>query len=193
MSFTRSTPARRSKRLKRRWTATSSSRPMRPRPSGSSTRCSTPAPSRARTAAPAPGTSLRPDQAPPRNGEGDQRSWWRGRRHKRSPTDMLFALRSSRQPNVRFRPIADISSVAHPTVMSLDGYNRFVVRSTDWSLWAVVAISSLMWIATIADHFLDLGWGWDVQIIWIAPIVVAGALLTRVLSRAILRWVGALD
>jgi hypothetical protein len=92
-----------------------------------------------------------------------------------------------------FDPIADTSSLAHHAVMSLDGYNRFVVRSTGWSLWAVIAISSLTWIATIADHLLHLGWGWDAQIIWIAPIIVAGALLMRLLSRAIFRWVGALD
>ena len=77
--------------------------------------------------------------------------------------------------------------------MSLDGYNRFVVRSTNLSCCAVVVAANLMWVATIADHFLRLGWGWDVQIIWIAPIIVAGALLTRFLSRVIFRWVGALD
>jgi hypothetical protein len=77
--------------------------------------------------------------------------------------------------------------------MSLERYNRFVVRSTELSLWAIVFLVSLMWIVTLADHLLRLGWGWDVQIIWIAPIIVVGALLTRLLSRAIFRWVGALD
>jgi hypothetical protein len=77
--------------------------------------------------------------------------------------------------------------------MSLDSYNRFVVRSTDVSCWAVAIAAALMWVATLADHFLRLGWGWDVQIIWIAPIIIAGALVTRLLSRIIFRWVGALD
>lgn len=77
--------------------------------------------------------------------------------------------------------------------MSLAGYNRFVVRSTDVSCWAVVIVAALMWLATLADHFLRLGWGWDVRIIWIAPIIVTGALLTRLLGRIIFRWVGALD
>ena len=95
--------------------------------------------------------------------------------------------------SVRFRPIADISSVAHHAVMPLAGYNRFVVRSTDISCWAVVIAAALMWVATVTDHFLRLGWGWDTQIIWIAPIIVAGALITRLLSRIIFRSVGALD
>jgi len=77
--------------------------------------------------------------------------------------------------------------------MSLAGYNRFVVRSTGVTCWAVVVAALLMWVATLADHFLGLGWGWDVQIIWIAPIIVAGALVTWLLSRIIFRWVGALD
>jgi hypothetical protein len=77
--------------------------------------------------------------------------------------------------------------------MSLKSYNRFVVRSTDVGCWLAFSFAALMWIATIADHTLRLGWGWDVQIIWLAPIIMAGALLTRFLSRLIFRWVGASD
>ncbi len=77
--------------------------------------------------------------------------------------------------------------------MSLRSYNRFVVRSTDLTCWAVVILAAFMWVATLADHLLRLGWGWDTQIIWIAPIIVGGALLTRKLSHVLFRWVGALD
>jgi hypothetical protein len=77
--------------------------------------------------------------------------------------------------------------------MALDGYNRFLVRSTDLTCWAVVILAALMWVATLADHILQLGWGWDIQIIWIAPIIIGVALLTRKLSRVVFRSVGALD
>src|SRR5207302_10784898 len=56
-----STPARRSKRSKRRWTATSSSRRTKPRPSVSSTRSSTSGRSPART------RGLEPETSPPHN------------------------------------------------------------------------------------------------------------------------------
>ena len=77
--------------------------------------------------------------------------------------------------------------------MPLAGYNRFVVRSTDISCWAVVIAAALMWVATVADHFLRLGRDGTLEIIWIAPIIVAGALILRLLSRIIFRSVGALD
>jgi hypothetical protein len=76
--------------------------------------------------------------------------------------------------------------------MSPNSYDRFLVRSTDLTCWAVVILAGLMWLATLADHFLRLGWGWDVQIIWVAPIIIGGGLLVRKLSRRIYRWVGAL-
>lgn len=77
--------------------------------------------------------------------------------------------------------------------MSLESYNRFAVRSFEISILMVIIGATLMWLATLADHFLALGWGWDPQIIWIAPVIVAGALLTRTLGRLIFRSVGASD
>ncbi len=73
--------------------------------------------------------------------------------------------------------------------MSLDRYNRFVVRSTEISCWAIVIVAACMWVAAVADRLLPLGWGWDVQIIWIAPILIGGTLLTRTLCRLVFRRV----
>lgn len=39
-----------------------------------------------------------------------------------------------------------------------------------------------------ADYVLRLGWGWDIRIIWVAPIIVGRALLTQLLSRIIFKW-----
>jgi hypothetical protein len=44
-----------------------------------------------------------------------------------------------------------------------------------------------MWLSTVADQLLGLGCGWDDEIVWIAPIVAGGALLTRALARLIFR------
>jgi hypothetical protein len=77
--------------------------------------------------------------------------------------------------------------------MSLERFRRFNVRSTDIICLVIASVAALMWLATVADHLLGLRWGWDVELIWIAPIVGGGALLVRTLARAIFRWVGALD
>jgi hypothetical protein len=77
--------------------------------------------------------------------------------------------------------------------MSLERFHRFNVRSTEISCLVIAVMAALMWLATAADHLFGLRWGWDVEIIWIAPIVGGGALLIRTLARAIFRWVGATD
>jgi hypothetical protein len=56
---------------------------------------------------------------------------------------------------------------------------------------AVVVVVSAMWLATVADRLLHLGWGWDRQILWIAPIIVVGAMLVRVIGHGVFRLVGA--
>ena len=77
--------------------------------------------------------------------------------------------------------------------MSSDRFHRLNVRGTEIICWIAVAMAALMWVATVADHLLGLRWGWDIDIIWVAPIVGGGALLVRALARVIYRWVGASD
>nr|WP_294168400.1 hypothetical protein [uncultured Sphingomonas sp.] len=77
--------------------------------------------------------------------------------------------------------------------MSLERFLRFNVRSTAIICSVIAVVAALMWLATAADHLLGLRWGWDFEIIWIAPIVGGGALLVRTLARAVFRTVGAID
>ena len=77
--------------------------------------------------------------------------------------------------------------------MSPDRFHRINARFTEIICLAVAAIVALIWLATVADYLLRLGWGWDIENIWTAPIVVAGALLVRTLARAVFRWIGAID
>ena len=93
-----------------------------------------------------------------------------------------------------FDPIADIRASAHHSPrMSHERYNRFVVRSTNISLWMVAIVAGALWVATLADHILSLGWGFDIQGLWLAPLIATGALLVRAISLAIFRVFGALD
>lgn len=77
--------------------------------------------------------------------------------------------------------------------MSPERFHRFNVRSTEIICLVGAAMAALMWLATVLDHLLDLRWGWDIEIIWIAPIIIGGALLTRTLARVIFRWMGVID
>jgi hypothetical protein len=63
--------------------------------------------------------------------------------------------------------------------MSPARFHRFNLRSTDIICLGTALLAVLMWLAAVADQVLGLRWGWDVEIVWIAPIIVGGALLIR--------------
>jgi hypothetical protein len=75
--------------------------------------------------------------------------------------------------------------------MVSDRYIRQVAGSFNVGLSLTVFAVSMMWIATAADRLFRLGWGWDRQILWIAPIIVGGALVVRLVGHSIFRAVGA--
>jgi hypothetical protein len=54
-----------------------------------------------------------------------------------------------------------------------------------------VALLSFTWIATAADWLFALGWGWDRQILWLAPPMMAFAALVRFCAFAIFKFVGS--
>jgi hypothetical protein len=69
---------------------------------------------------------------------------------------------------------------------------RFVAgqrRAVDVIFMMFVALLSVMWIVTICDWALNLGWGWDKQIIWLAPPMLLFAMFVRVCCMAF-RFVG---
>ena len=53
-----------------------------------------------------------------------------------------------------------------------------------------VALLSVMWVATICDWAFNLGWGWDRQIIWLAPPMILFAAFVRFCCMAIFKFVG---
>lgn len=53
-----------------------------------------------------------------------------------------------------------------------------------------VALLSVTWVATICDWAFNLGWGWDRQIIWLAPPMILFAAFVRFCCMAIFKFVG---
>jgi len=75
--------------------------------------------------------------------------------------------------------------------MRRGGVERLAVGGFNASTFAVMLAVSGMWLAAVADRSLHLGWGWDRQILWTAPIIILGTMIVRLIGRAIFRWVGA--
>lgn len=75
--------------------------------------------------------------------------------------------------------------------MRRSGAERLAVGSFNLSTIGVMVVVSLMWLATGVDRLFHLDWGWDRQILWTAPVIVGGTLLTRLIGNRIFRWVGA--
>lgn len=71
------------------------------------------------------------------------------------------------------------------------GTKKLAVGGFNLSIVAIIVAVSGMWLATLADYLFHLGWGWDRQILWIAPIIIVGPLLVRLIGRAVFRLTGA--
>ncbi len=69
---------------------------------------------------------------------------------------------------------------------------KLAVGGFNTSTVAVIVAVCGMWLATVADQVFHLGWAWDRQILWIAPIIIVGTMLVRFVGRSIFRWVGAM-
>ncbi len=75
--------------------------------------------------------------------------------------------------------------------MSSERYNRFVVGSFNVVGKAIIVATCLMWLITLADLLLGLGWGWDKQGLWLAPIIIVMGIAVLMGGNAIFRLVGA--
>ncbi len=75
--------------------------------------------------------------------------------------------------------------------MDMNRYSRRIIGHFSGTCLLVAIVAFFMWMVTVADVILNLGWGWDQQIIWIAPIICLGALATRLAGHMIFRALGA--
>jgi hypothetical protein len=48
-----------------------------------------------------------------------------------------------------------------------------------------VSLVAFMWVATLVDWAFELDWGWDRQILWLAPLMILFAGLVRFCATAI--------
>ncbi len=70
---------------------------------------------------------------------------------------------------------------------------RFIAdqrKGVNYILAAFVILISIMWVATVCDWALNLGWEWDKQILWLAPPMILFAVVLRFICMAIFRFVG---
>ncbi|MGK6318998.1 hypothetical protein [Sphingomonas sp. DT-204] len=54
-----------------------------------------------------------------------------------------------------------------------------------------IALLAFMWVAAAADLLFAFGWGWDRQILWLAPPMMLFAALVRFCAFAIFKFVGS--
>ncbi len=70
---------------------------------------------------------------------------------------------------------------------------RFIAgqrKGVNFVLAAFVTLLTVMWSATFCDWVFNLGWGWDKQIIWLAPPMMLFAIVLHFVCMAIFRFVG---
>ncbi len=70
---------------------------------------------------------------------------------------------------------------------------RFIAgqrKGVNFVFAAFVILLSAIWGTTLCDWALNLGWGWDRQILWLAPPMMFFAVVLRLVCMAIFRFVG---
>lgn len=93
-----------------------------------------------------------------------------------------------------YRPIADMSVSCDARTMQLQKYVQLQRKGVNAIFAAFATLLSAMWVATVCDQVFALGWGWDRQILWLAPPMLLFAVFVRFCCMAIFRFVeGAYD
>lgn len=69
--------------------------------------------------------------------------------------------------------------------MRYERFDAWFRKEFDWTFWSIVAVVSVIWAATILDFALSLGWGWNSQVLWAAPLVLLIAFAVRIWKVAI--------
>jgi hypothetical protein len=75
--------------------------------------------------------------------------------------------------------------------MASKGFIESQKRGVDIILGIFVIAIGLMWIATAFDRLFNFGWGWDIQILWLGPLMIVWGFVIRFCARAIFKFVGS--
>lgn len=59
-------------------------------------------------------------------------------------------------------------------------FDSWFRKEFDWTFWSIITVVSVIWAATILDFALGLGWGWDSQVLWAAPLILLIAFAVRI-------------
>ena len=63
-------------------------------------------------------------------------------------------------------------------------------KDASFTFWSIVAVVSLMWVATFLDFAFELGWGWDRRALWMAPLILMITAIVRLFHVAVDKFMG---
>ncbi|WP_156256853.1 hypothetical protein [Sandarakinorhabdus oryzae] len=52
-------------------------------------------------------------------------------------------------------------------------------KESRWTFWSIVAVLTVMWLATLLDFAFGLEWGWDRRGLFLAPLILLIAAIIR--------------
>ena len=87
-------------------------------------------------------------------------------------------------------PVVDVAARCHVREMNIERFVSGQRKAVNFIFAAFVILISGMWVTTLCDWRLNLGWGWDKQILWLAPPMMLFAVVLRFLCMVIFRFVG---
>ena len=73
--------------------------------------------------------------------------------------------------------------------MNIERYVAFHRKGVNLIFAMFAALAVVMWVATVCDWAFNLGWGWDRQIVWLAPLMLLFATFIRFGCMVIFRFV----
>ncbi len=76
--------------------------------------------------------------------------------------------------------------------MFWDVYAPYLIRAFDALCGLIALVAAVIFVASLIDILLKLGWGYDPDNLWIAPAVMIGAGLVHKIGGAIFRLVEAI-
>ena len=74
-------------------------------------------------------------------------------------------------------------------MMNLECFIASQRRAVNIIFGLFVSLLATMWIVTLCDHVFNLGWGWDKQILWLAPPMMLFAVIVRFCCALMFRFV----
>ncbi len=76
--------------------------------------------------------------------------------------------------------------------MFWDDYGPYITHAFEVLCALIALVAGGIFVATLADNALNMGWGWDLSNLWIAPVAIVGAGVVQKIGAFIFRLVEAI-